>query len=221
MNEPFFSIIIPVYNTEGMLPRCLDSILAQSFDCKEIEIVAVNDGSPNVQQCNDIISLYRTQLNITYIKLDHNMGTHIAKTYGVENSIGRYLLFVDPDDFLTPDALQALFTDIQVNGDVDYIWFLFSILYQNGKRESSGFVPDIDAKSVLEDMLTFKLSHNVANRCFNTSFAKKTLAEYAFFLCLLQRRLLSDGDSTLLFKKKGVYSTSLYTCMFKGSVSLE
>ena len=219
MNEPFFSIIIPVYNTEG-LPRCLDSILAQSFDCKEIEIVAVNDGSPNVQQCNEIISLYRTQLNTTYIKLDHNMGTHIARTYGVENSTGRYLLFVDPDDFLTPDALKTLFTDIQVNGDVDYIWFLFSILYQNGKREPSGFVPDIDAKSVLEDMLTFKLSHNVANRCFNASFAKKHCG-ICFSSMPITTKIIIRWRFYIIVQKKGVYSTSLYTYMFKESVSLE
>ena len=210
MSEPFFSIIIPVYNTEGMLPRCLDSILAQSFDCKEIEIVAVNDDSPNVQQCNAIISLYRTQLNITYIKLDHNMGAHIARTYGVENSTGRYLLFVDPDDFLTPDALQALFTDIQVNGDVDYIWFLFSILYQNGKRESSGFVPDIDAKSVLEDMLTFKLSHNVANRCFNASFAKKHWRNMPFFYAYYNEDYYQMAILHYCSKKRRVLNKPLY-----------
>ena len=54
----FFSIIIPVYNTEKLLPRALDSILNQDFDINKIEVIVVNDASPKVMQCDEIIEKY-------------------------------------------------------------------------------------------------------------------------------------------------------------------
>ena len=184
MNEPFFSIIIPVYNTEKYLPRCFDSFLAQSFDCKKIEMVVINDGSPNVAQCDEIISSYKEKLNINYIRLEKNSGTHIARKHAVENAKGKYLLFIDPDDYLVNTALQILYNDIHINGNTDYIWFLFSILYEDGRRETMGCIKDIDTPSLLEDMLNFKVSHNVTNRCFNATFAKKAWSKMpCFYAC--------------------------------------
>ena len=51
----FFSIIIPVYNTEQYLPRALDSILNQDFDIDKIEVIVVNDRSPKTMQCDEIV----------------------------------------------------------------------------------------------------------------------------------------------------------------------
>lgn len=54
----FFSIIIPVYNTEKYLSGCLDSILNQTFDVSTVEVVLINDYSPNEKQCEAIIAMY-------------------------------------------------------------------------------------------------------------------------------------------------------------------
>ena len=172
MNETFFSIIIPIYNTEKYLSRCLDSFFRQSFSCEKIEILIVNDDSPQEAKCHEIISLYKERLDMKYVKLDENKGTHIARKIGVQHATGKYLLFIDPDDYLENDSLKTIYNDIQKNGDADYIWFLFNNLYKNGKKEVSGFIQNINDTCVLEDMLTYHINHNVANKCFKASFAK-------------------------------------------------
>ena len=48
----FFSIIIPVYNTEEYLPRCLDSVVSQTFNMMEVQVIIVNDGSPRTEECD-------------------------------------------------------------------------------------------------------------------------------------------------------------------------
>ena len=210
MNEVFFSIIIPVYNTERYLSRCLDSFCQQSFDCKKIEVVIVNDASPNVAQCDEVFSLYKDKLKIQYIKLDENQGTHIARTRGVENSTGKYLLFIDPDDFLVNDALKILYNDIQTNGNADYIWFLFKPLYKDGKMGISGFIEDVDAINVLEDMLTFKVSHNVANKCFNASFAKEHWMQMVKFYSVYNEDYYQMAILHYLAKTKRIINEPLY-----------
>ncbi len=185
--DPFFSIIIPIYNTEEYLPRCLDSFFRQSFDCNRIEVVIVSDGSPNVDRCDEIVSAYTLEqkLEIKYIKLKENRGTHTARTVGVQQATGKYLLFIDPDDYLENDSLKIIYNDIQNNGDVDYIWFLFKNLYKNRSWDTSGFVENIHSPTLLEDILTCKVNHNVANKCFRTSFAKeawnKMVDFYAYY----------------------------------------
>ena len=75
----FFSIIIPVYNTEKLLPRALDSILNQDFDNNKIEVIVVNDGSPNANECRSIIKEYAKKLNIKFIDNIENQGLYMAR----------------------------------------------------------------------------------------------------------------------------------------------
>ena len=210
MNVIFFSVIIPVYNTEQYLKRCFDSFLAQSFDNKKIEMVVVNDGSPNVAQCDEIISAYKKKLNISYLKLENNLGTHIARTRGVENATGKYLLFIDPDDYLVKEALEILYNNIQTNGDADYIWFFFNVLHENGKKEISDSIKDIQNEHVLEDMLTFKVSHSVANKCFNVSFAKKVWNKMTYFYAYYNEDYYQMAILHYMAKKKRVIKKPLY-----------
>ncbi|WP_143277871.1 glycosyltransferase family 2 protein, partial [Brachyspira sp. G79] len=78
MNKiPFFSIIIPVYNTEKYLKKCLDSVINQTF--KDIEIIIVNDHSP--KNCDEIVSQYKDE-RIVYIKHEVNKGLLLARKTG-------------------------------------------------------------------------------------------------------------------------------------------
>lgn len=185
MSEPFFSVIIPVYNTEDTLSRTLDSIFAQTFPIDNVEVIIVNDGSPNEEKCDAVVSLYKDRVSINYQKFKKNKGLYLARKTGVEKATGRYLLHLDSDDLFEKDALKVLHDDIKANGDVDYIWFLFNSLHKNGKREIYGLVKDINASNVSEDILTFVVCHNVANKCFNTLFAKETWSKmpnfYAYY----------------------------------------
>lgn len=105
MNQPKVSVIIPVYNVEKLLPQCLDSVLNQTL--KEIEVICVNDGSPDNSQ--SILEAYaRSDSRITILKKE-NGGLSSARNYGMQRAKGEYIGFVDSDDFVERDMFQKLY----------------------------------------------------------------------------------------------------------------
>ncbi len=104
--KPFISIIVPVYKVEEYLSRCVDSILAQTYD--NLEIILVDDGSPDY--CGSICDTYATM--DTRIKVIHkeNGGLSSARNAGIEIAKGEYLGFVDSDDWIEPHMYETLLT---------------------------------------------------------------------------------------------------------------
>ena len=97
------SVIIPLYNSAKWLNKCLDSVLAQNIDLKELEIICINDGSPD--NSADIAREYQTKYPETFVVLDQeNQGPSGARNNGMRNATGKYLCFVDPDDYLVPNV---------------------------------------------------------------------------------------------------------------------
>ena len=109
MKKPKFSIIVPVYNTEKYLKRCLDSIKSQSF--KDYEVIIVNDGS--VDNSSNIISKYPYK-----IINQENLGLSIARNNGVKVSSGDYLIFLDSDDYIEKDLLKEINKSLTNNPDL-------------------------------------------------------------------------------------------------------
>ena len=100
------SVIIPVYNRAQYLPECLDSIERQTI--KPIEIIAVNDGSTD--DSLSILNKYADQYDNIIILSQENQGTGTARNNGIHRAQGKYLIFMDPDDFYpTSDCLEALY----------------------------------------------------------------------------------------------------------------
>jgi len=109
-NHPSISVLIPIYNVEKYLPRCLDSVLAQSF--QDFEIVCVNDASPD----NSIEVLRRyaaTDSRIVIIDKKQNEGLMMARQTGYKNARGNYLFFLDSDDYLPDNALKILYDEAE------------------------------------------------------------------------------------------------------------
>ena len=99
------SIIIPVYNTEKYLPKCLDSALNQTH--QNIEIIIVNDCSPG--NCEEIIKSYIQKYSkIVYLQHDKNKGLYAARETGVKKAVGEYIIHVDSDDWLGLDLAQKV-----------------------------------------------------------------------------------------------------------------
>lgn len=98
-----FSIIIPVYNTEKYLERCLDSVLGQNY--KEIEIILINDGSKD--NSLKICEKYKKRFSEIVLIDQENQGLGAARNRGIENSNGEYLIFLDSDDYVEKDSLKA------------------------------------------------------------------------------------------------------------------
>lgn len=98
------SVVVPVYNAEKYLRRCVDSILAQTL--KEIEIILVNDGSTD--QSSMICDEYAKNQNIKVIH-QKNSGPATARNIGIQSATGEYLGFVDSDDYIAPEMYEALY----------------------------------------------------------------------------------------------------------------
>ena len=130
-NEPMFSIVIPAYNTEKELPRCVDSILCQSFD--NYELIIVDDGSAD--GTGVLIDEYAGKDSHVVGLHQVNMGCSEARNTGIRHARGNYLLFVDSDDrWGDAEALTKLSLLIQGKEEYpDLICFGVKILNENGK----------------------------------------------------------------------------------------
>ena len=106
------SVIIPVYNMARYLPECLDSVVKQTL--KPIEIIAVNDGSTD--NSISILNEYANQYGNIAVLTQDNQGTGTARNNGIRRAQGKYLIFMDPDDFYpTSDCLEALYNAAEDN----------------------------------------------------------------------------------------------------------
>ena len=103
--QPSVSVIIPVYNIEKHLEKCLDSVIGQTL--KDIEIIVVNDGSTD--NSLDIITQYARKDSRIIIVDKPNEGLAYARKSGIEAAHGKYVQHLDGDDFLEPNACELLF----------------------------------------------------------------------------------------------------------------
>ena len=132
------SIVIPVYNTQSWLPKCLDSMLpkgaersgADSEICPDLELVCVNDGSTDGSGA--ILRDYagRYPAFITLIETP-NGGLGHARNAGLEAAKGEYVLFVDSDDWLAPGAAEEMLETLNRNPGVDAV--VFDLMYVDGE----------------------------------------------------------------------------------------
>lgn len=116
VNTSLVSIVVPVYNQERFIKRCLSSILRQSYN--NIEVIVVNDGSTD-SSLGIIEKMAVSDGRIVLIN-QHNQGEAIARRTGYDKAKGEYLMFVDHDDCLLPYAIESLYLSIQ-NTQVDVV----------------------------------------------------------------------------------------------------
>ncbi len=129
---PFFSIIIPVYNSECYIEKCINSVLQQSY--REYEIIAVDDGSTD--QSGVILDRYAS--NDSRIKVIHtsNGGIGAAIENGIKNAVGEYIVFIDSDDYIEKDMLKTLSDHACTSNFPDIIQF--GLIYENEKGKVVG-----------------------------------------------------------------------------------
>lgn len=120
-----FSLIIPAYNVEKYIKKCLDSVLNQTYN--NYEIIIVNDGSTD--NTSKILESYKSNKKIKIINQE-NKGLSNARNTGVSNAKGDYILFIDSDDFIEKELLEILNKTIK---DEDLIRFQIRILDETNK----------------------------------------------------------------------------------------
>lgn len=99
-----YSFIVPVYNTEKYLKKCLDSLVNQTY--KDFEIIVVNDGSTD--ESYKIISRYKNKYKNISVINQENEGLSMARNRGVQKSSGKYIIFVDSDDYVSNKLLEEV-----------------------------------------------------------------------------------------------------------------
>lgn len=112
--QPLISVIVPVYKVEKFLCRCVDSIIAQTYD--NLEIILVDDGSPD--NCGNICDEYAEADKRVKVVHKKNGGLSDARNVGMENSKGELIAFVDSDDWLSLDYFEVLYRNL-LNTDAD------------------------------------------------------------------------------------------------------
>ena len=122
--NPVISIIVPIYNVEKYLSRCLESLIMQSFT--DIEIICIIDGS--LDRSKEICENYKKKDNRIIIITQSNMGVSAARNTGLENATGIYIQFCDPDDYYTPDMCKKMYDTITAS-DVDIVSTGTNIIY--------------------------------------------------------------------------------------------
>lgn len=147
---PKISIIVPAYNCEKTLKRCIDSIINQTY--KNIEIIIIDDGSTDStpQLCDEYNSCY------DYIKVVHskNSGPSSARNTGISLSTGEYITFVDSDDYISESMYQTMITNI---GNADVIMCNFHMF-----KDDNSF--DIDIK---------QMDHFMGNKSYESQYIMK------------------------------------------------
>ena len=169
---PDISIIVPAYNAEKSLQRCLDSIAGQSF--RDFEVIIIDDGSGDFT--GQIADEYAGRDERFVVLHKQNGGVAAARQDGIEHARGEFTLFVDADDYITPDALQELIQSAREN-DADLVICDFNLIRSKERTEYWHQQPaSMDRDSLMGAMFYFcplwnKLIRTSCYREHNIRFA--------------------------------------------------
>ena len=110
--KPMISVIVPVYNTEAYLVRCLDSLLMQTYP--NLEIVLIDDASTD--KSGSICETYAARdSRLKVIRFPKNQGPSAARNAGIRKAEGKFISFVDADDYVEPDIMEKLYAALSEN----------------------------------------------------------------------------------------------------------
>ena len=129
--NPVVSVVIPVYNVELYLEDCLNSVSNQTIH--NIEIICVNDGSTD--NSLNILQRYAEQDNRIIVVNQENQGASHARNVGMQYAKGRYIYFLDSDDYIACDALKILVDEMQ-NRNLEILLFNSEVFGENGIAEN-------------------------------------------------------------------------------------
>lgn len=179
------SVVVPIYNVERYIRKCVDSLLQQDLSCDAYEIILVDDGSPD--HCGEICDEYANSYSNVKVIHQMNGGLSAARNSGIEEAKGKFVQFVDSDDYLEPNVLKLLVEKMEAD-NLDILRFN----YQNVNERYEVFEPNKVSKPFVDyrdepcDGMTF-LSDRLGFGCYAWQF-------------VILRKLLNDCRF-----KEGIY----------------
>lgn len=159
-NYSFISIIVPIYKIpESYLKKCLDSILTQNFE--DIEVILVDDESPD--KCGDICDEYANIDSRIRVIHQKNQGVSVARNAGIDAANGKWISFVDGDDWLEPDYVSK-FYEITLNDNSDIIMCDCYVNYSS-REVKNKFFNDFEIKTTGKEKDRFLLQYLCSKIC--------------------------------------------------------
>lgn len=193
---PKISIIVPVYNVEKYLPRCLDSIIGQTF--KDWECLVIDDGSTDTS--GTICDEYAIEDDRIKVFHRNNSGVSSSRNYGLDMANGEYIIFIDSDDYwIDSDSLDNLISQIRDN---DVVRGEYIKVYDSGE-----IIEPIRNKKALD-----------SNRISSYDMITKGIAgEYFSFLFLFRKSAINDirFDETLSFREDMDFLLKIFSAPLK------
>lgn len=167
---PIVSIIVPVYNAERYIRRCLDSILSQTFT--DWECILVDDASKD--GVRNIISDYQqNDSRFIVVNKQVNGGVSRARQTGLEKACGTYVIHADPDDWVASDWLETLYNEA-VKTSADMVICDFERIYTNKKVHYCQKPTSLNNEDILVDMVDQK----IWGACWNKLIRRKCFEDY-------------------------------------------
>ncbi|OWK74517.1 hypothetical protein CBW16_03665 [Flavobacteriaceae bacterium JJC] len=123
------SIIIPVYNSEKYLQRCLESVFGQDLPFSDYEVIVINDGSKD--ESKNIILHFKNQFENLLLIDQPNRGVSAARNAGLALAKGDYITFIDSDDYLVKDSLKSVVCYLEEN-QLDVLYCKIEVVQENG-----------------------------------------------------------------------------------------
>ncbi|MDN2486126.1 glycosyltransferase [Kosakonia sacchari] len=165
-----FSIIVPVYNTENFLDKCLQSIQKQNYN--NFEVILVDDGSTDSSLilCNQ----YQEKDQRFRVFTKKNEGQGVARNYGLSKAINDFVLYIDSDDFIEENTLQEINAALNDDADVDIVNFLINFVDEDKKvfHQSSNFTSSVmdGDKIFYSAMLDQEILSSPCNKAYKRQF---------------------------------------------------
>ena len=199
MEKPVVSVIIPVYNGEKYLKECLDSVIRQSFS--HWEMICINDGSTD-GSLRILEDFARMDDRIRVLSQD-NQGQSAARNAGMRCALGAYILFLDCDDRLMPDALERL-TERAAEDQLDILYFDGETFFNDGldtEEKFAGYRQVYHAKITISGTLT-------GTEMFRTLYES---GSYRVSVCMQLFRRTFLQETGMTFYPGILYEDNLFT----------
>lgn len=193
-NNIFISVIIPVYNAEKYLNRCIDSVLNQTLT--NIEIICINDGSTD--KSLDILEKYAQQDKRIKIITQKNKGLSAARNTGIKQANCPFIYFIDSDDWIEHDTLEKAIS--KMTGDIDIVSWGANIINEGLSKNNRGIIIGREYHKIkligqknIDENIILQSTYTVWNKLFKKEIINKFKLKFA------EGKLFEDNDFTIMY----------------------
>lgn len=153
---PLISVIVPIYNVEEYLKRCVESIQQQSY--KNLEIILVDDGSPD--KCGEMCDMFCEGDKRVRVIHQLNGGLSAARNTGINNAKGEYLIFIDSDDYISYDMIEKLYEALERHA-AEIAVCGYDLVYEGGNVEKTTFNQESEVQVLTGTEATKRLMNDL------------------------------------------------------------